>query len=255
MESGGFQVDDGQNQFTIKLPVFSGPLDLLLHLVQKEQVSIWDVSLAKVTEEYLRFIDTMQELNLEVTCEFLVLAATLVQIKARSLLPKPTTTVDEAEYETEESLLLRLIEYKKFKMAAENFALRAEQENEVFTKSYLDSALLAQDEQPLPAPETKATIWDLLDIVQELLAAQTIEAEAKPKPQVPREFVSLTETIVRLQRRFQGGYRCSFRDLLLEARNKAELIATFLASLELVKLGLITIVRSGASNIELLSEG
>ncbi|NLY56390.1 MAG: segregation/condensation protein A [Firmicutes bacterium] len=255
MQSGILQVDDDQNRFTIELPVFSGPLDLLLHLVQKEQVSIWDVSLAKVTEEYLRFLDTMQELNLEVTCEFLVLAATLVQIKARSLLPKPPAVADETEDETEESLLLRLVEYKKFKTAAEQFARRAEQENEVFTKVYLDVNLLAQEDQPATTGEINVSIWELLEIVQKLLATYRPEPEAKPEPQIPREFVSLPETIFRLQQRFQGGYRCGFRDLLLEARSRAELIATFLACLELIKLGFVSLVRSETSTIELVSEG
>lgn len=242
------------SSFEVKLPVFTGPLDLLLHLVQKEEVSIWDVSLAKVTEEYMSYLATMQKLNLEVTCEFLVVAATLLEIKSRSLLPKPSVASKEEEEDVRENLIKRLLEYKKFKLAAANFSQRAQKESTVFTKTYEDP-WLADDEPPVVTVQTGASVWDLLEIVQKMFVAKKVELEAKGKPQVPRKQVSLTETILKLRQRFQRGYRCSFKALLGEAGSKEELIVTFLASLELVRLGVVNLVRDSRQEIYLVAEG
>ncbi len=244
------------SSFKIELPVFTGPLDLLLHLVQKEQVSIWDVSLAKVTAEYMDYLETMQELNLDITCEFLVIAATLLQIKARSLLPKPTVTEGSEETDSREQLILRLIEYKKYKMAAENFEARRKQQATVFTKVIADPALNQDEPTPVWSDYSGVSIWELVDIMQDLLKEKAQEVPVLERVSVPRKQISLNQTIIILQQRFKNGYWCSFQELMKEAENKAELIVTFLASLELIRLGLVQLTKSSSNEILLLaSEG
>ena len=239
--------------FTIELPIFSGPLELLLHLVQKEQVSIWDVSLAKVTAEYMGYLETMQELNLDITCEFLVIAATLLQIKARSLLPKPTVTDGPEETDSQEQLILRLIEYKKYKLAAETFEARGQQQATVFTKVTADPALVLDQPTPVWSDCSGVSLWELVDIMQELLEQNALATPVLKRVPVPRKQISLNETIIKLQQRFQKGYRCSFQGLMQEAENKAELIVTFLASLELIRLGLVQLTKSSTNEILLLA--
>jgi segregation and condensation protein A len=104
----------------IKLQSFEGPLDLLVHLIKKNQVNVYDIPIALVTDQYLKYLDLMQELNLDVASEFLVMAATLIHIKSRMLLPRPSPTLlDEGEEDPRDLLVQRLLEHQKFKAAAE----------------------------------------------------------------------------------------------------------------------------------------
>lgn len=242
------------NSFQVQLPNFSGPLDLLLHLVQKEQMSIWDVSLAKITEEYLSYLETMQELNLDVTCEFLVLAATLLQIKARSLLPKPTVGDEPGEEETREELIKRLLEYKKFKIASEMLGEKYQQETGFYSKTYQDPHLALGEPAPKMPLESSASIWDLLDLMHSILSSRVEISVQRQNPQVPRKQVSLAQTILNLRNRFKPGYSCSFWELLREAKGKDEIIVTFLASLELIRLGAVGL-RKENGQIILIAEG
>src|SRR5688500_594393 len=112
--------ESSPDAYHIKLDAFEGPLDLLLHLIRKNEVDIYDIPITLITQQYLEYIDLMQELNLDVAGEFLVMASTLIHIKSRMLIPRPDPTLDEVEEEDpREALIRRLIEHQKFKAAAE----------------------------------------------------------------------------------------------------------------------------------------
>src|SRR5436190_516725 len=105
--------------YPVRLQNFEGPLDLLLHLIKKNEVSIYDIPIARITQQYIDYIDLMQELNLDVAGEFLVMAATLIHVKSRTLLPRPDPAQDDPEEDPREALMRRLLEHQKFKAAAE----------------------------------------------------------------------------------------------------------------------------------------
>ncbi|MGB9620326.1 MAG: segregation and condensation protein A, partial [Armatimonadota bacterium] len=166
-------VQTDESPFKVSLGVFEGPLDLLLHLIREQQIDIYDIPIAKVTEQYLAYLHLMEQLDLEIAGEWLVMAATLLEIKSRMLLPQ-----DAAEEESEEEapdprqeLVERLIEYEKFKSAAEHFREREEERSRVFVRGEVE---LDFELKPILSLED-ITAADLLAALQRILADVTEE--------------------------------------------------------------------------------
>jgi segregation and condensation protein A len=209
--------------YPIKLSNFEGPLDLLIHLIRKNQVNVYDIPVALITEQYLAYIEVMQELNLDVASEFLVMAATLIHIKSRLLLPRPPAEDNAAEQEEDprEALVRRLLEHERFKAAAE---------------------LLHERET------VRAAQWTRSDsAVAELAGEDGVLERAKRRPKVylPPEQVSIESRIEILLTRLSETEACGFEDLFGDVSTRPDMIVTFLALLEMIRLKLVRIFQSG----------
>jgi segregation and condensation protein A len=216
----------------VMLPAFEGPLDLLLHLIQREEIEITDIPIARITKEYLDTLDLMRELDLEVAGEFLVMAATLMRIKARMLLPPAIT--EEEEEDPREGLVRQLLEYKRFKAAAGDL-----EDLESRRRLLFDRGAPSQLEDPQDGELQPVSLFRLLDALKNVLQrhvppiVHTITAEP----------ISLEEAIEVMRGQLQGGKRALFEELLSEFVSRIEKITAFLALLELLKQEQITVAQ------------
>ena len=225
-------------QLTVRLEAFEGPLDLLLSLIRKNKVNIYDIPIAEILEQYLGILSEMEEMDLEVSSEFLVLAATLLNIKSRMLLPKHEEEESEGE-DPREELVQRLLEYQKYKMASEYL-------DEVHGRGYLSFFKSPDHIEPPPRG------FDTMNLTIENLVLAFSQAFARgerklPPPRAPfeqivsREKVSVHRMITEVWRRLTVGVKVRFIDIFSECKSRAEAVATFLAVLELMKLKKINV--------------
>ena len=150
---------------TVKLARFEGPLDLLLHLIKRDEIDIYDIPIAHITQQYLAYIELMRALDLEVAGEFLVMAATLMRIKAKMLLPLPAVGEEEEEGDPREELVQRLIEYRQFKEAAETL-----KSSEGERRLLFERGMVPGEDEAGPLPLAPATLFDLLDALNRVMS-------------------------------------------------------------------------------------
>ncbi|MDP4083812.1 MAG: segregation/condensation protein A [Bacillota bacterium] len=223
-------------QYNVKIDAFEGPLDLLLHLINRLEIDIYDIPVAQITEQYLIYIKTMTELKLDVASEFLVMAATLLAIKSKMLLPKQEEVLFEDEYEIEEDprdeLVEKLIEYRKYKEAANDLKQLQEERGLMFTKPPSDLTEFAKDKKP-EKDERNVSLYDMLAAFQKLMRRKKLQRPVATK--IARQEISIearmTEILDELKT-FSG--RKSFYDLFPNPE-KIHLVVSFLAILELIK--------------------
>jgi segregation and condensation protein A len=227
--------------FPVKLDQFEGPLDLLLYLIRKNEVSIHDIPIALITQQYLDTIRLMQELNLDLAGEFLVMAATLIHIKSKMLLPRPETAagVEVDEEDPRDALVRRLLEHEKFKAAA---GLLHERE-QVRAAQWLRpdervAAIAGEDYEP----ELEVDLFSLLSAFQAVVE----RAKRRPKVLLPPEQVPVEVRIEQLLARLSESEACGFEDLFADAHDRSMLIVTFLALLEMIRLKLVRVFQSGS---------
>src|ERR671932_386472 len=227
--------------FPVKLETFEGPLDLLLHLIKKHEVNIYDIPIALITSQYLQTIELMQELNLDVAGDFLVMAATLIHIKSKMLLPRPetATAVEGEEDDPRDALVRRLLEHEKFKAAAgllhEREQLRAAQ----WQRPDERVATIAGDDYE---PELEVDLFSLLTAFQAVIE----RAKHRPKVLLPPEQIPVEGRIDQLLARLSETEACGFEDLFADVNDRGGLIVTFLALLEMIRLKLIRVFQSGS---------
>ncbi|PLY03439.1 MAG: segregation/condensation protein A [Desulfuromonas sp.] len=224
--------------YDIKLEQFEGPLDLLLHLIKKNEMDIWDIQISQITEQYLATLDAMKNLNLDVAGEFLVMAATLLQIKSRLLLP-PSEEEEETEDEEEDpraELVRRLLEYKKYKEAAENLAARPLLGRDQFARGGNDPEF----ERVEDAGFEVVGLFDLVEAFKLVLA----ECADDAVHEVDMERLSITDRINTILTTLQERGGVTFRDMFAEKPDRHEVVVTFLAMLELVKMRLVQLMQN-----------
>lgn len=216
----------------VDVPAFSGPLDLLLHLIQREEVEISDIPIARITREYLETLELMRELDLEVAGEFLVMAATLMRIKVRMLLPP--AIADEEEEDPRQGLVRQLLEYRRFKEAAREF-----ESLETERRFLFDRGAPAQLEDPQDGELVPVSLFRLMDALKNVLQRQvppivhTITAEP----------ISLEEAIAVIRGQLTMGKRALFEEVLAGFVSRLEKITAFLGLLELLKQEQITVAQ------------
>ena len=226
--------------YPIRLENFEGPLDLLIHLIRKNQVNVYDIPITLITAQYLEYIELMQELNLDVAGEFLVMAATLIHIKSRMLLPRPPAE-SEVEGEAEdprEALVRRLLEHQRFKAAAELLHDRETWRSAQWQRA--DSAIAAVAGEHVE-PVLEVDLFSLLAAFRGVLE----RAKHRPRVLLPPEQVSIESRIEALLTRLSETEACGFEDLFGDVSGRGDLIVTFLALLEMIRLKLIRIFQSG----------
>jgi segregation and condensation protein A len=223
----------------IKLQTFEGPLDLLVHLIKKNQVNVYDIPIALVTEQYLSYLSLMEELNLDVASEFLVMAATLIHIKSRMLLPRPDPAqLDEPDEDPRDALVRRLLEHQKFKAAAELLHDRETLRSAQWARPDSRIEAIAGDDYE---PELEVDLFSLLSAFRAVLE----RARERPPMPLPPEQISIEARIEQMLERLSETEACGFEDLFADAATRPDMIVTFLALLEMIRLKLIRVFQSG----------
>lgn len=233
---------------SVKLEAFEGPLDLLLHLIDKNKVNIYDIPIADITEQYMEYVRKMQEENLDIVSEFLVMAATLLDIKCRMLLPKE---VDEEgnEEDPRAELVEQLLEYKLFKAMAEE--LKGQQLDAI--KTYYRKPDIPEEVSGYTSPvDLNEVVGDVNLIKLNAIFADVMKRkEDKVDPvrskfgKIEKEEVTMSEKLVDIKAFMMEHKSFSFRELLMKGASKVSVIVTFLVVLELMKTGFITVKQEG----------
>jgi segregation and condensation protein A len=235
------EFESAADAFTVKLEMFEGPLDLLLYLIKKNEVSIEEIPIALITAQYLETLELIQELNLDVAGEFLVMAATLIHIKSKMLLPRPETAaaVEGDEDDPRDALVRRLLEHEKFKAAAgllhEREQLRAAQ----WQRPDERVAEMTGDEYE---PELEVDLFSLLTAFQAVVQ----RAKLRPRVLLPAEQIPIELRIDQLLTRLSETVACGFDELFADVNDRTGLIVTFLALLEMIRLKLVRVFQSGS---------
>ncbi|MDN5292709.1 MAG: segregation and condensation protein [Eubacteriales bacterium] len=235
--------------YVVRLEIFEGPLDLLMHLIEKNQVDIYDIPIAQITAQYLEYLETLEKLDLEVASEFLVMAARLLAIKAAMLLPRPTRPEGEAGEEMEEEdprqeLVRRLLEYKKFKEAAHYLQRLHREEERYWARSNSREMYepFFQEENPLAG----VSLFSLVDALRQVLQRIVDEGRTEEEITLVRDEVTvrdkMREIMARLFLRPEG---LCFTDLFGGQTRRSEVVVTFLALLELIKMGRVRAYQEG----------
>jgi segregation and condensation protein A len=216
--------------YNIKIPEFEGPFDLLLHLIRENKIDIYDIPIAVITSQYLEYLEIMKELNLEIAGDFLVLAATLIHIKSRMLLPADEELPPDEQEDPRIELVQRLLEYQKFKEAAGNLKSKEEVWMKVFHREPVSDSGEVEKELYL----FDINLFDLLDAFKKIL------------DKAPPEIVSITKETLTVKDKMSGIMEIMedqeavrFEDLFREGITRIQLIVTFVALLELIRIGLI----------------
>jgi len=213
--------------YRVRLELFEGPLDLLLHLIKRNEVDVRELPVAQITEQYLGYLDLMRDLNLDIAGEYLVMAATLTLIKSRMLLPSPEPEEGE-EADPRADLVRQLLEYQRFREAAESLAERPLLRRDTFTR---DPSAEGLPPEPDGAPRIRVTLWELMEAFRAVLK----RAEPDPVHQVEAEAISLRSRIDGLLATLGVARRLTFESLFGDQPTRGYVIVTFLAVLELMK--------------------
>jgi len=223
---------DEATAYKVKLDAFEGPLDLLLYLIRKNEIDIYDIPIAEITQQYLDMLNLMRTLNLDIAGEYLVMAATLTHIKSRMLLPAPPGEGDDEEEgdDPRQELVNRLLEFEEFKKAARSLEERDLLERDVFARQFVDD----EEEEG----EMELSLFDLIEAMRQVLRKSSEELAHE----IMLERTSVEERITEiLDRLSQDGGELDFRGLFEENTTKDFIILTFLALLELIKMRLVKV--------------
>ncbi len=228
-----------EDLYTIKLPAFEGPLDLLLHLIRENKIDIYDIPISFITGRYLEYIGMMKELNLEIAGEFLVMAATLIQIKSRMLLPPEEAAEGTAEQMEDPRLELvqRLLEYQAYKDAATILKEREEESMKIFSREPEDGV---EEQEDAELCLFDVNIFDLLAAFRKLLESAPPEVQT-----ITKETLTVKDRMFLIVDRLESSDSIRFEELFGEEASRSQLIVTFLALLELLRVGLARVYQEG----------
>ncbi len=213
--------------YKIKLEMFEGPLDLLLHLIKKEELSISDISITRITEQYLEYLNLMELLDLDIAGDFLVMAATLMHIKSKMLLPPDPDGVEADEEDPRSELVRRLLQYKAFKEAAERLKEYEEKQSGVFGRVGVEPEISQAD-----IPIADLTLFELLEAFNKVLKSIPVEKYHE----VVRDEYTVAEKVHEIFHELARTPKIFFSKLFYRAKSKVEAITIFLAILELIRL-------------------
>jgi segregation and condensation protein A len=228
-----------ESDYKVKLEVFEGPLDLLLYLIKKEEVDIYDIPIERITNQYMEYLTLMQMLNLEVAGEFLVMAATLMYIKSRMLLPTDQQVTDAESEEGEDprwELIRQLVEYKKFKDAGMQLGQREEHQANIFSRGSTDGGVEADKDVPL----AEVSIFDLINAFNEVLKKANAREDFR---EIIEERFTVSDKIEEILYILRDRSEMIFSELFASAGSRAEVVVTFLALLELIRLKRLKVVQ------------
>lgn len=224
--------------YEVKLNMFEGPLDLLLHLIEKAEVDVNDIPVSLITEQYMQYIYIMQELQLDIASEFLVMAATLLEIKSKMLLPRkednefqPSLELMDEEYDPRQELARRLLEYKKFKTIAEQLRHFEIDQSKVYTRPPEDLTPYIPEEEENPVADV--TLYDLMEALTH--AFKKAVKDKTPVAKMHRDEISVKERIKEIKNLLITNESIHFSQLFREQVTKVEVVTTFMAILEMMR--------------------
>jgi segregation and condensation protein A len=226
------------SDYKVKLEIFEGPLDLLLYLIKRDELDIYDISIERITRQYLEYLQAFKELNIDVAGEFIVMASNLLYIKSRSLLPVDQQPPDEEADEDDPrwELIRQLIEYKKFKEAAAQLHDRALEQEKFFLRGGIEPLQNAR-----PRLLGEVGIFQLINAFQNAL--KRVEAREELQ-QIFGENYTVSDKIETILARVSAGLALKFSDLFAEMASRVEIVVTFLALLELIRLKQVRAVQA-----------
>ena len=219
---------------TFKLPRFEGPLDLLLHLIKRDEMDIHDIPIANITEQYLKYIELMQLLDLDLAGDFLVMAATLMRIKAKMLLPLPKSDDEEDEGDPREELVQRLLEYRLYKEASGTL-----KEQEAVRRSIFERGMVPTEDDAGPLPLAPATLFDLLEALNRVMARRP----ERTVYSVQTEVWDIEDKMSLIARTVAEEGQLLFSQIMFQASERMEIVVAFMALLELIKMGRVIVVQ------------
>lgn len=227
--------------YEVRLETFQGPLDLLLHLIREHEIDIYDIPIAVITEQYLEYIAFMESLDLSLAGEFLEMAATLIRIKVRMLLP-PAVDEEEEQEDPRRQLVEKLLEYKKFKEAATHLSGREDERKEHFQHGVDPRVYREIDEEIFETEDIlrDVTLFDLVDVLRDVLTRVPRRVDVHA---VDLEQTTVEEQIGRVRSILEERGSVEFRDLLASATTRAGIVTTFIALLELIKMAVLRAVQ------------
>lgn len=225
------------DDYRIQLAAFEGPLALLMHLIEKNKIDIYDIPIAELTRQYMEHLERMRELDMEIASSFLVMAATLLQIKSRMMLPRPPKEEASAEEDPRQELVARLIEYQKFQQVSQLLQDQAIKQERFCARAPLDLPQHHVLVEHLPLAKLIHAFHMVLKMQEELSLP---EALVQPETFTVREKMEELRQLL-----LRAGRRLYFSEMVV-SRSRTELIATFLALLELMRLGEVRVAQSGA---------
>ena len=227
--------------YPVRLTNFEGPLDLLIHLIKQNEVDIYDIPIVLISKQYLEYLDLMREIDLDVAGEFLVMAATLIHIKSRMLVPRVEAGIetDEPEEDPREALVQRLLEHQRFKAAAEMLHECETVRSAQWTRP--DERV----EEIAGAPLERELEVDLFSLLQAFQAVLTRARNRQAGVRLPAEAVSIEARMEEMLERLADNGPCAFEELFDGAMSRQDLITTFLATLELLRLKRIAVYQAG----------
>lgn len=223
--------------YRIKLDIFEGPLDLLLYLIKRNDINIYDIPIAKITDQYLQYMELMRLLDLDIASEFLVVAATLIEIKSKMLLPKPVLEEVQSELDPRADLVNRLLEYQKFKNVAEDLRKRELIYKDIFTRP----------DETIALPREESEIYFEASLF-DLITAFTKALKEVPKEifyEVVKDEFTVEQKIHDILRLLLNTSAVNLDELFSNSKSKLETVATFLAILELIRLHEILVQQKG----------
>lgn len=236
---------DRSMSIEVKLLAFEGPLELLLHLIEKNKLNIYDIPIVEITQQYLYYLDQMEETDLDTMSEFLVMAATLINIKAKMLLPKQEK--EEEEEDPREELVRRLLEYKVYKYAASELKdKQIDAKKILFKGATIPNEVLAYQEVIDPAKLLEdITLQKLNQIFLDVMKRQVdkIDPIRSKFGRIEKEEISVEDKMIGIRAQIKGLKRIRFYTLLEIQASKTQLVVTFLAVLELMKMGLVRVLQ------------
>ncbi len=236
------EFESSLDAYSVKLSNFEGPLDLLIHLIKRNEVNVYDIPIALVTAQYLDYLALMRELDLDLAGEFLVMAATLIHIKSRMLLPRPDPTQEDPEEDPREALVRRLLEHQRYKQAAELLHEREALREAQWQRPDGRVAPIAGEEYE---PELEVDLFSLISAFKAVLE----RAKQRPKVVLPAEQIPIETRIEQLLSRLSETQACGFEDLFDDVSSKGDLIVTFLALLEMIRLKLVRVFQAGTFGV------
>lgn len=232
-------------EYKVVLNTFEGPLDLLLHLIEKAQVDIYDIPISEITDQYMEYLNRAEKIDMELTSEFLVMASTLLEIKSKMLLPSDKRQDDEMQMEIEEAdprmeLVKQLVEYKKYKKAAKKLKKYEERQKKVFNKPKEDlSQYINHEVEEINLNEM--SLVELVNVFNKVLNRRKRKIKPIDVEEIQRDEITLEESMERLKDKLNKENKIKFSNLFNDNNTRSEIIVTFLSILELVKLNYITV--------------
>ena len=224
--------------YKLKLEMFEGPLDLLLYLIKKDEINIYDIPIAQVTEQYLEYIEMMKMLNLDIVGEFLVMAATLIHIKSKMLLPPDPSEEERSEEDPREELVRRLLEYKKFKEIADNLKEKESLRQDLFPRT-IDAQKVNELKEDAKEVYYEVSLFDLINAFTSTLR----RLPEQTAYEIAQEEYTVDQKIHIILHRLMDRERNVLSELLADSKSKMEAIVTFISVLELIRLKEILVVQ------------